>query len=622
MQSINISPTAFNRNSGVITCTGVPGSDADQDFLSVEYTWIIDGVTRSNSQTFASSALSRGNVVTCSARPYDGEAYGNALQTAPVTVANAPPTLAGIALSNISPNEGESIVVTGVTNSDPDGDLVTLTYQWFVNGVVVSTANQIDSTLFNRGNTVFVRATGTDSLGATASLDSQTLTVVNAAPGQPAPATILPDIAYRTSTLTTSSTATDPDGDAVTLSYTWFVNGVQVQSGVSASLAPGPFVRGQTVTATIVATDTFGLSGTGRNTAGIVIANSVPPAPAVTVTPTNPRAGIDPLVCAITTTSTDPDGDAVTYDIRWRQGQVLVGNVARTPTSATVPGALTGAAEVWTCDARAWDGTVHGPYSVAVNVSTATLGNESCSEAQTLGGRRDGIYMLDGGPAYCDQRTAGGGWTRVIRTTGDNLDVGQSSWDVVDNVVDVEALEGVYEAFDHVRGIQHVMIKAVDGPQAGSWAAFALWEDISGLSLREALEVCRDEPIWVADDAAFPWVATLGHTSIGSGRRFAGDLWLWDGGDVRPVDWVSLCGVGLQGFNGTGYLAFTADRLDRGAPHWGGSTQAATLWSFAGGSYELGGGHIGGAWIDTFAGWRGDDIAAAGHAGAYEVYVR
>jgi hypothetical protein len=635
LATASFSPASFHRETGTLTCSAAGAADVDGDVVSIEYLWLVNGVQRTTSVQLATSSLVRGDAVQCGARPYDGEEYGATVLSTLEVVSNAPPTIVSVSLSNLSPNEGESIGISSVITSDPDGDAVTLAYRWRVNGTQVATTNQIDSTLFNRGDVIVLSVTGTDPLNATALYTSSPITVVNAPPATPAAASITPSLAYRTSTLTTSSTATDPDGDAVSLVYTWTVNGVSVQSGAEASLAPGPFARGNSVAVSIVAVDSFGLSSAARSVPAVTILNSAPSVPGVTITPADPTPGVDPLACTVTTLATDPDGDAVTYDIRWRQGTLVVGAVTRTATSATVPASLVGPGEIWTCDVRSYDGTTYSAYSPAVTIAPSTMGRSSCAEARVAGATQDGVYRLGPDPAWgevegwCDQTTAGGGWTRVVRTGRDaggpwgGLDVGQSTWDVVHTWADVREEQGVYAPFETVRGLQEVLLKAVDGPQAGRWAAFSLWEDASGLTLREVLESCRDEVAAPGDDGAFPLVATLGHATAASGRRALGDLRVADpvtGGAV-PVDWVEVCGVHTGGDNGVSYLSFSAERLDEAAP-WAPSLPG-TLWAFGSGAYDLGApGHLGTPGITGFAGWYGDVFSAPWHAATYEVYVR
>ncbi len=635
LASASMSPTSFHRGSGTLTCSASGAADLDGDTVSIEYLWLVNGVQRTTASQLDTGTLARGDSVQCGARPYDGEEYGNTVLSASSLVSNAPPSITTVSLTNLSPNEGESIGVSSVITSDPDGDTVTLAYTWRVNGNQVSNGNQIDSTLFNRGDEIILRITGTDSLGSTTSYASAPITVVNAPPTTPAAASISPGLAYRNSTLSTSSTATDPDGDTVSLVYTWTVNGVSVQSGAGTTLAPGPFVRGNSVGVSIVAVDSLGLSSAARTVSPVTILNAAPTVPGVTITPADPTPGVDPLVCTVTSFASDPDGDAVTYDIRWRQATLVVGAVTRTSTTATVAASLVGSGEIWTCDVRAYDGTAYSSYSAGVTIAPSTLGRNSCAEARFAGASQDGVYRLGDDPAWgevagwCDQTTAGGGWTRVVRTGRDaggpwgGLDVGQSTWDLVSSWADVGAEEGVYAPFETVRGLQDVLIKAVDGPQAGRWAAFSLWEDASGLTLREVLESCRDEVAAPGDDAAFPLVATLGHATAASGVRALGDLAVADAvtGSARPLDWVQVCGVRTAGDNGVSYLSFSADRLDQAGP-WS-PTLPGTLWAFGSGAYGVGAeGHLGTSAITGFAGWYGDAFTAPWHAATYEIYVR
>jgi cysteine-rich repeat protein len=112
--------------------------------------------------------------------------------------------------------------------------------------------------------------------------------------------------------------------------------------------------------------------------------NRPPTAPGVTMTPANPRDA-DDITCSISTPSTDPDGDVVTYAFSWtKNGQPFIGASAHPP-SSVVPNALTADGDVFGCTVSAADGTstVAGHASTTVRevfagmLVTKTLGGIS-----------------------------------------------------------------------------------------------------------------------------------------------------------------------------------------------------------------------------------------------------
>ncbi len=289
----------------------------------------------------------------------------------------------------------------------------------------------LDPVSLPAGTSVLV-ATVRDTAGNTAT-DTVTVTVNAGGPNSP-PSTSQPSVTPDPD-LFTDSTATcagavgaDPDGDTVTISVSWQVNGVD--TGVSgASLGGVFFAKGRTVVC--VATPNDGLvDGPAVASAGVLVLNSPPSAPTVTLGPAAPTVS-DPLVCQVGAAS-DPDADALTYDLSWMV------NGAAAPAwdatglsagdSATVPATATALSETWTCTVVAHDGTDDGPpASDAVTVGCAPgSGTEAaCAGVDCLdilnGGYSigDDWYWIDptgsgAFQAWCDQTTDNGGWTRVL----------------------------------------------------------------------------------------------------------------------------------------------------------------------------------------------------------------
>src|SRR5207248_1815650 len=146
-----------------------------------------------------------------------------------VSVANQPPT-ATVTLSSPSPTVKGTLTATAKA-SDPDGDAVTLTYVWSVNGNVVKTTSSTASTTdtldlsqvpnIKKGDTVKVTVTPSDGLlNGTAA--TATATLVNSPPAVSVSLNTTSPPAG--STLTATAVPSDPDSDPVTLTYVWSVN--------------------------------------------------------------------------------------------------------------------------------------------------------------------------------------------------------------------------------------------------------------------------------------------------------------------------------------------------------------------------------------------------------------
>ncbi|MDP2314768.1 MAG: hypothetical protein Q8P41_17825 [Pseudomonadota bacterium] len=107
--------------------------------------------------------------------------------------------------------------------------------------------------------------------------------------------------------------AVDPDGDPVTYTYAWTVDGVA--AGVDSPTVPGASaLELQTWAVTVTPTD--GTDPGPAATASVVVGNGPPSAPGLTITPSDPVEG-DDLTLVIDPVAVDPDGDPLTVTITW-----------------------------------------------------------------------------------------------------------------------------------------------------------------------------------------------------------------------------------------------------------------------------------------------------------------
>lgn len=175
--------------------------------------------------------------------------------------------------------------------------------------------------------------------------------------------TLAPDDPVTNATLTASPVFADADGDALTYTYRWYVNGQPLDGATEATLdlsRPGHGDHGDEVRVVATATDDLGAAATA--TAAVTVRNSAPRPGTVSIAPADPVAN-GPLA-ATPGGFTDADGDALIYTYTWtRDGQLIPGQ-----TGATLPGAEVGAGQQIFVAVTAADG--HGGTSPAV---TATV---------------------------------------------------------------------------------------------------------------------------------------------------------------------------------------------------------------------------------------------------------
>ena len=163
--------------------------------------------------------------------------------------------------------------------------------------------------------------------------------------------------------------AVDPNGDAVTYTRAWTVDGED--AGVDLETIPAGLTSGgETWTCTVTPSDGT-LTGTPAS-ASVTIQreNAAPSAPAVAITPAEPTDD-DALSCAVVTGSVDPDGDAVTYAYNWTVDGADAG------TGASVDAARTSVGEMWTCSVTASDGSA---TSVAGSASVTVAAAPTCGD--------------------------------------------------------------------------------------------------------------------------------------------------------------------------------------------------------------------------------------------------
>jgi alpha-tubulin suppressor-like RCC1 family protein len=213
-----------------------------------------------------------------------------------------------------------SEVSASVTASDPDGDAVTLSYEWLVNGSVVSTAEKL-SGLFQKHDSVAVRVTASDGDLTSAPVTSNQVTILNSVPSMTGVSIGVGP--YDTDDLITATPTgfTDADNDTPAYVYTWYVNGVAVSGEVGASLDGAHFDKGNTVYVTAAPSDGEAV-GDSFDSGVVTIQNSAPTLSAASIG-SGPYYTLDTI--SVTPTGySDPDGDLPQYSYVWYVNDMIV----------------------------------------------------------------------------------------------------------------------------------------------------------------------------------------------------------------------------------------------------------------------------------------------------------
>jgi fibronectin type 3 domain-containing protein len=173
------------------------------------------------------------------------------------------PVVDSVAITPTSPLTNDTLTAT-VTAHDPNGDPITLAYQWTRNGVDIagataSTLNLATAGNGNKGDSIAVRVTASDGTLTSAPRTSSAVTVQNSPPT--ATVTLSTHNPSTNAVLTATASKADADADTVTLTFVWTVNGT---------------VRKTTANSSAL-TDTFDLSQPGNGDAGDVVRVEVTP---------------------------------------------------------------------------------------------------------------------------------------------------------------------------------------------------------------------------------------------------------------------------------------------------------------------------------------------------------
>ena len=287
------------------------------------------------------------------------------------TIANAPPGPLAVALCDAPVPAGTPLEARVVRPSiDPDGDPVTYRYRWEV-GAREQVAKGTARLAAGGKKHDLVRVTvtpfdGTDA-GPAAAADCR---VANTPPSRPRVA-LDPPVPTAGSGLRVrlKSPSVDRDGDPVTYRYAWSRNGLAAPAE-GAEVPPGVLHHGETWSVTVRPFD--GEEEGEGDTATVVVGNTPPPAPQVSVKPPDPVTG-DALRCEVTVAGRDADGERVEARLRWLRDGVPL---AALDGLASLPEGLVKRGERWRCEAWSSDGTaesarVHAEVAVRNSPPTA-----------------------------------------------------------------------------------------------------------------------------------------------------------------------------------------------------------------------------------------------------------
>jgi hypothetical protein len=405
-----------------IHCSGWGYYDADGDTDTSYIIWDINGGVWGISGSI-SGAFSGGDVVTCTLVPYDGFDEGLAI-TQTQTIGNSRPSIDAATIEPTVPDSGDTLLCSHTGWFDADGDADGTWYSWYRNDELLGVYSYwLSSAYTEAGDVISCRATPWD--GTSAGVAVTAIVVVDNSVPTVSFAHFSPVVVRTDDRVRVMPTAVDPDGEVVTLSYQWTVNGVYVGDDSSELDGALWFGKGDSIQVHITPSDATE-TGPVFVAGPVTVANSSPSGLEAAITPEDPDEGDDDLRCSIDAVATDADDDPLEYEIRWyRDGiEVEVGLSTEVLDGDTVNAEETIGGEEWTCEITAVDDD-DGETDATDQVSIAgwlgrleDLPGISCNEIlDHYPTAPDGTYFLrpldETFQAYCDMSTDGGGWTLV-----------------------------------------------------------------------------------------------------------------------------------------------------------------------------------------------------------------
>lgn len=357
---VSISPDPAAETSDLTAILDVPSVDPEGAEVSYTYAWTRNGADTSyTTSVVPASATASGDTWTVTVTPNDGEIDGPA-GTASVTMGNEAPVLSAVTLTPDPAYEGDTLTCTPGSASDAEGDSISYSYAWMVDGAAVSsTSSTLGSADFARDQIVVCTVTPSDGESAGDPV-SDSVTIGNTAP-ELSSVTLSPDPAYEGDTLScTPGTTTDVDGDSLSYTYAWTVAGSS--PGVTTStLSSEYFGKGNAVRCTATPSDGTA-SGAAVSSSALTISNSKPVLSTVSISPDAPTTD---STLSLSFSASDADSDTITYTYLWKVDSSSVS------IATTLAGSAFDKGDVVSVTVTPFDGSTSGTAGTA----SVTIGN-------------------------------------------------------------------------------------------------------------------------------------------------------------------------------------------------------------------------------------------------------
>lgn len=222
---------------------------------------------------------------------------------------NGTPSVSAVQIEPAEAFTTDDLIATAVDPRDPEGHRVDLRWQWFEDGTSIEgvTTERLPAARTRKNRTYRVRVVPSD--GTTEGIGIEAERRVDNSPPELLDAWIRPSVVRVGDTLECGASVADPDGDPVSMAFSWADGSTDSTTTVPASAVPG-----DTFACTLTAHDD------DHGLASVVIeamVENTPPEVTVQVTPEQGPVG-QQVFCEATATDIDGDEPQVTY--RWSNG--------------------------------------------------------------------------------------------------------------------------------------------------------------------------------------------------------------------------------------------------------------------------------------------------------------
>jgi len=298
--------------------------DPDNDVLTYTYVWRNNGVAipGATAAFYAMTPSDAGASLDCTITVDDNLGGVATATTPPVTIANHRPTFTGTpTLASTGNNVGDVVSLTNLGTSDVDGDTVTLTYQWYLDGwlpIASATGPTFTITVNELGFGLSCDITADDGNGGLTTVTSDSLALFNNPPVFVTPPTVSNISSTVGTVVEVQATVTDDNPFSTpVMTYQWRAAGVDIPGATALDYTIAPADIGVAIDCVVTADDQSG-GVTTATTAPYIPGNGVPTFDEYPEIANAGPVAVGDLLTLQFTAATDPNGDLLTTTYRWQ----------------------------------------------------------------------------------------------------------------------------------------------------------------------------------------------------------------------------------------------------------------------------------------------------------------